>query len=215
MGNKYHYLPPPPKQRASSFAPFDDASSKSNEAEEKKDTMATVNEDQPALPAENEREVSAMVEPSELVPAVIEQIPVLAVEDFLVPAFEEETPGTSEEAKPEPAIEEDPSAPAKAPAERLAEEEVIPVLDKAEAVMPNVPEASEEAVVAEPTKAETTTEDTSPPFSMDFRQRLPRNEKLFGRSNEVGHLLKLWKPGMKGRIAVIGLGGIGYVPRIS
>lgn len=36
-----------------------------------------------------------------------------------------------------------------------------------------------------------------------------RNRNFVGRNAELGKLFGLWKPGRKGRIAVVGLGGVG------
>jgi hypothetical protein len=36
-----------------------------------------------------------------------------------------------------------------------------------------------------------------------------RDPKFFGRSEALGRLFGLWRPGKRGRIAVVGLGGIG------
>jgi hypothetical protein len=38
-----------------------------------------------------------------------------------------------------------------------------------------------------------------------------RNQNFVGRSEELGKLFEMWRPGKKGRIAVVGLGGVGYV----
>jgi hypothetical protein len=42
-----------------------------------------------------------------------------------------------------------------------------------------------------------------------FSVPYPRNPNFFGRLSALSQLFGMWKPGEKGRIAVVGLGGIG------
>ena len=60
--------------------------------------------------------------------------------------------------------------------------------------------------------------DTSPSFEREFDESQPlfnvpyaRNPNFGGRSAALKQLFEMWKPRSKGRIALVGLGGIGLV----
>lgn len=65
-----------------------------------------------------------------------------------------------------------------------------------------VEKAVEKSVVTEVEHASVESELKFPP---------PRNPHFVGRSSTLAKFLSLWKPGHKSRLAVVGLGGIGYV----
>ena len=44
-----------------------------------------------------------------------------------------------------------------------------------------------------------------------FNVPYARNPNFVGRSEALSQLFAMWKPGSRGRIALVGLGGIGYV----
>lgn len=68
-------------------------------------------------------------------------------------------------------------------------------------VKKDVEEVKKEVIKAQPVP--------SPVPEAEFEVRHERNPKFLGRSEELGRLFELWKPGQRGRIAVVGLGGIG------
>lgn len=78
--------------------------------------------------------------------------------------------------------------------------EINTIIDQA--VREAVEKAFEKSVVTEVEPSSIQSEFKSPP---------PRNSHFVGRSSTLAKLLSLWKPDQKSRLAVVGLGGIGYV----
>lgn len=71
-----------------------------------------------------------------------------------------------------------------------------------QAIREAVEKAIEKSVVTEVEPASIESEFKFPP---------PRNPNFVGRSSTLAKLLSLWKPNRKSRLAIIGLGGVGYV----
>ncbi|PQE23448.1 hypothetical protein CJF30_00010524 [Rutstroemia sp. NJR-2017a BBW] len=79
-------------------------------------------------------------------------------------------------------------------------------LDDAVENLSSVREAVEKALERSVGAAVETT-----PRESEFKFLPCRNPNFVGRTSTLSKLLSLWKPDQKSRLAVVGLGGIGYV----
>jgi hypothetical protein len=79
--------------------------------------------------------------------------------------------------------------------------EVSIIKSDVEDVRKDVDEVKKEVIKAQPVPA--------PVPQTEFVVPHERNPKFVGRAEELGRLFEMWMPGRKGRIAVVGLGGVG------